>query len=96
MIDIPEVVRYARLCLLRRINLAAQPMHLGPPSHARSHAMAMKIVSDRFVIEPLAGFHRHHMRSRTDQRHVAAEHVEELRQLIQTQAAQNATHSRDT
>src|SRR6266481_6373647 len=61
VIDIPEVVGHARLCLLGRIDLAAQPMHLGPSGHARSHPMAMKIVADRLVIEPLAGFHRHYV-----------------------------------
>src|SRR5207248_6705884 len=59
---------------------------LGPASDARFDAMSMQILFNRLAIEAAAGLHRHCMRARTDQRHVAAHNIDKLRQLVEARS----------
>src|SRR5215210_1510484 len=76
---------------VRERRLATQPEYLRPPGDASLHAMALAIAVDRLV-EP-----RHVLRAlrpRPDEAHLAAEHVEELRQLVERRLAEELPDSR--
>src|SRR5438874_8161391 len=88
--NVIEIVRHTGVRLFERVDLAAQSINLGPAGDARFDAMAMKILPDRIAIETTAGLHRDRMRARTDQRHVAAEHINQLWQLVEAQPTQSA------
>src|SRR5271165_275640 len=95
MLDVIKVMYDAGMRLFDRVHLAAQPVDLRPAGDARLDAMSMDIFFDRVDIEATAGLHRNGMRSRTDQRHIAAQHIDQLRQLIDAQSTQDATDTGD-
>src|SRR5205823_14332026 len=67
--------------------LAAQPVHLGPAGDARLDAMAVAVAGDvaREQLHELGP-----LRPGADQAHLALEHVEQLRELVERAAAQEA------
>src|SRR5947207_12535387 len=88
MLDVIEVV----LDALFDAGLPAQSMDLRPTRHPRFHHMAQLIprnVAAEIIDEdgPLG--------SRSDEAHVAGEHVEELRQLVDARPAQEGADSSD-
>jgi hypothetical protein len=52
--------------------------------------MTMQIALDRLAIEAVAGLHCDRTRARPDQRHVAADYIYKLRQLVEAQPTQDA------
>src|SRR5690606_1158379 len=80
--------------LLRGVLLgrAIRIVELGPAGEAGPHAMAQLVVAD--LLRQL-GDELRPLRARTDQAHVAAQHVPQLRQLVDAGLADEAAHARD-
>jgi hypothetical protein len=89
--DVVKIMRDPGACLFERVDLAAKATNLRPAGDAGHDAMAMEVSLDCVAIKPIAGLHRNRMRARTDQGHVAAQHIDQLRQLIDAQSAKDAT-----
>src|SRR5689334_9647020 len=84
--DIEEVVLYP----LREIARAAQIVDLRPTGDAGLHEMLLHVT--RHAIAKL-GDEFGALGPRTDERHLAAQHVHELRQLVEAEAAQEAAEA---
>jgi hypothetical protein len=93
VLDIIEIVRDPSVGLIEGVDLAAQPIDLGPAGDARLDAMSMEIFLDGVAIEAIARLHRNRMRPRTDQRHIALQHIDQLWQLIEAQPTQNSPNA---
>src|SRR5580704_11975940 len=81
--------------LLDRLCFASPSIYLRPAGDAGFNAVADRIVADRSRICNPGGARRQRMRPRTDQRHLALQHVNELRQLVQARHAEKAANSGD-
>ena len=81
----------ARAQRLGPVDLAAQAVDLGPAGDARRQAVARGVAVDH-AHEGLAGARAgvERVRARPDQRQLARQHVEELRQLVDRAAPQHA------
>src|SRR5947209_13947444 len=79
IVNIEEVVfdPHADLGIVR--NATAKAVDLGPAGDARLHIVAPRVKRDRLLEELIV---RKRMRTRADQAHLTAEHVQELRQFI--------------
>ena len=79
VLDIPDVALHAPFHLPQLTRLAPESRHLGPPGDARLHKVAHHVlVDERAVYLGMV----EHVRARAHNAHVAAQHVEELRQLV--------------
>src|SRR4051812_40091408 len=81
ILQVPEIA----LDALAEIGVAAQPLDLRPAGDARRGIVACVVVHD-LVLEVLDELRP--LRARSDQAHFAAQHVPELRQLIDVPAPQ--------
>ena len=79
--------------LLLGLGLAAPAADLGEAGQTRAHAMARRVVRRDHLERLAAGARARSMRPWPDQRHVAAQHVEELRQFIERCAPQEGAHT---
>src|SRR5579872_5286809 len=70
----------------------AAHIDLRPAGYAGTHDMALRITR-QIRAEPIGVFA--HLGSRSDERHLAAQHVKELRQLIEAEAADESADARD-
>src|SRR5687767_4705179 len=86
-LDIFLVQLYPALCALDCADLAAQALDLGKSSQAGADAMTASVAAHGLLIITVADLHLQRMRPRPDDRHVAADDVEQLRQLVDAQAA---------
>src|SRR5437868_10359206 len=91
MVDIIFVELDTALRALDRTDFAAQTFHLGIAGDPGLHSMAAGIAAHRFVVETVADHHLRPVGPGANERHAALEHVEQLRQLIDAEAAQEAT-----
>ena len=82
VLDVIEIVRNASVRLLERVDFAPKTIDLSPAGDAWFDAMAMEILLDRVAIEAIAGFHCHRVGARANQRHIAAQHIDQLRQFV--------------
>src|SRR5262245_46518790 len=96
MLDVVKVMLYTFPYLLEGVGLAAPAIDLGPAGDARLHPMARVVVLDRLLVEQGARLGGERMGPRTDDRHLAAQHVQELRQLVEAGAAQEGADPRDS
>src|SRR5437762_4232479 len=85
----------AALGALNRADLAAQPFHLRIASDARLHAVPSGIAADRFVIKAVADHHFGTMGPRSYQRHAPLQNIEQLRQLVDAEPAQDSARRSD-
>src|SRR3546814_11922668 len=76
------------------VGRSAMAAHLRQPGHARLDAMPLPIALVHFPIEAVAGLGGSGMGARADDAHVAAQHVEKLRHLIDAGPAQATAYSR--
>ena len=89
----------AGLDLVGRIDFAAPAVDLSPAGDAGLHLVAGEIAIDHLFPELVFGVGIDGVRARSDQRQVALQHVEELRQLVDRSLADEAAdrrHSRVT
>ncbi len=56
--------------------------HLRQAGDARTHGVAVMIFRNQLFIEHAAGTHADCMATRPDNRHVTLQHIEELRELV--------------
>src|SRR3546814_3938317 len=77
------------------VGRSAMAAHLRQPGHARLDAMPLPIALVHFPIEAVAGLGGSGMGARADDAHVAAQHVEKLRQLIDAGLAQETARSEE-
>ena len=89
MLDVLQIVLDPALHLVQRVGLAAQTVDLCPAGDARLDLVAAEIAVDHRRVLLVEG---NRVRSRPDDRHLAAEHIDELRQLVKRQPAQDAPH----
>src|SRR5262249_8368507 len=85
VVDIPYVELYTSLYGPGGWRLSARAIDLRATSNARFHALPNSVVCDDFVKVVVVNCR---WWSRTDYRHFALEHINQLRQLIDTRAAQ--------
>ena len=88
-LDVIEIVidpRNRRAGLGRTSPAAAD---LREPGNARPRRMALKVVWHEVFVRQFRRQHSRNMRSRPDQRHVALDHVEQLRNFVEAGLAQN-------
>src|SRR5271169_7061812 len=88
MLDVEKVMLHTLPYLLQGVGFAAPAVDLGPPRDSRFHPMSCVVVLDGFRIEEGAGLGRESMWTWTDDRHVAAQYVQELGQFVQARAPQ--------
>ena len=90
MRDVIQVVAELDACGVRTVGVAL--LHLGPAREAGTYQVAVGVArnSGRKV-----AYKSRLLRAWANQAHVAHEHVEELRQLVQTATAQQASHAGD-
>jgi hypothetical protein len=74
------------------VGLAAQAVDLRPAGDARQHVVAPRIARDLLLVFAIV---RERVRARADQRHVALDDVDELRQLVDVPFAQGSPETRD-
>ena len=79
VLDIPNVFLYAFLHLPQFLGLTTATIHLGIAGDAGTTEMAHHVLVDDVAV--LFGVGKH-MRTGTDDAHVAFQHVEELRELV--------------
>src|SRR5260221_3747847 len=72
-------------------NLAAQALDLSVTGDSGLYAMPPGIAAHRLVVESVADYHLAPVRPRPYQRHAALKHVQKLRQLIDTETAQETS-----
>src|SRR5205085_8347473 len=72
-------------------HFTAQPLHLGIAGNPRLDPVAPGIAAHGFVIEAIADHHLGAVGTRTDEGHAALDDVEQLRQLVDAEAAQEAS-----
>jgi DNA-binding transcriptional LysR family regulator len=89
---VPQVRLDALLHEIDGRSLAAEAIHLSPPADAGFHVISKCVVCHDPLIFGVVG---DRMRPRPNQRHAAAEHIEELRQLVDARSPQPATHVGD-
>src|SRR5262252_858063 len=95
MIDVVEVEFDPALQLSGRARRAARTIDLRPSGEARLDAMTMRIAIGDLGSHSIFRTHVDRVRTRSDQRHLALEHIEELRQLIQTESAEPTADGSD-
>src|ERR1700759_5811786 len=81
--------------LLDGLGFSSPSVDLRPAGDARFHAMAGGVVSHRVLIEHVAGLCGGRVGPRPDDRHVAAQDVEELRELVEARPPQETPQPRD-
>src|SRR5262249_50188551 len=96
MLDVIEIMRHPGPRFLYCVEFAAQSFDLGPPGDSGFDAMAMQILLDSITIELVARPHRDGVRTRTDERHIAAQYIDQLRQFVDAQGAHGTTDARDS
>src|SRR4029450_2233486 len=90
MLQVIKIILQLRAHLVGRVRIAL--VDLRPAGHARPHDAAQGKVLD---FPHIALLQRGRFRSRPDPAHVAAQDVEELRQLVEAAPAQKAADSGD-
>src|SRR5690606_21218301 len=96
VLDIVEVIFRAHAYLLLGIGLPAPAVDLSPAGNAGLHPVAGEIAVDHLEIESVVGLGGRGVRARTDERELAAQGIEELRQLIDRRLADDAADARHT
>src|SRR6516162_8371758 len=89
-------MRHPSTRLFKCVHLAAQSIDLGPAGDARLNAMTMQVLLHRFAIEVITRLHRDRVRARTNQRHIAAQHINKLRKLVEAEQTQDTSQGSDT
>ncbi len=87
IVDIPKIVRNPLGHLFKATRFAPQSINLRPTGYSGLDVIAKYIFCDQPVIFIVM---RKRMRSRSNQRHITFEDVEELRQLVNTCATQQS------
>src|SRR5829696_1217251 len=90
-IDILLVELDAALCSFDGTDFPAEALHLREARDARPNAMTTCIAAHRILVVMVADPHLERVGPRTDQRHVAPDHVQKLRKLIDAELAEDAT-----
>jgi hypothetical protein len=85
--NILEIVFNPLLHLLARVELAAQPVNLGPSGNSRFDTMAVGITADEFIEKLSFRPCVQGVRPRADDGHRALQDIEELRQLVDAHVA---------
>src|ERR1700744_2914649 len=87
-----QVMFDAPLHLLDAVGLATKAVDLRPTRNTRLDPVAIDIARDHFLIEVVV---LECMGTRSYDRHVATQHVVELRQFVEARAAQESAHFGD-
>ena len=93
MIDVPQIEFDAPRHELDSLRLAAESVHLRPTRDPGPHVMAEGIVTDVALVLVVMS---ERVRPRTYNRHLAFEHIEELRQFVDAGTTQDAPKHRHT
>src|SRR3546814_880512 len=93
MLDVIEIVLDPVLHLLKRVCLAAPAVDLRPACYAGLYAMAPHISIDDLRVLLIV---RDRVRPGADEAHLAAQHVEQLRQFVKTGVAQPMARACDS
>ena len=83
------------LDLFDGVGLTTPAVDLGPAGDSRFHSMTGIVVLDGILIEQRPGLGGERVRSRSDDRHLTADNVQELRQFVEAGASQERTDARD-
>ena len=75
MLDVVEVMLDTLPDLFDGVGLTTPAVDLGPAGDSWFHPMTGVLVLDGFLVEQGSGLGRERMRSRTDNRHLAAHHI---------------------
>src|SRR5207245_11582290 len=94
LLDVMEVVIDPRNSWPELGRASPAAVDLREPGDARPRRMALEIVWHEVFVRQVHGQHSRHMRPRPDQRHIALDHVEQLRDFIEAGSAQNSAHRR--
>src|SRR5258706_3053255 len=81
--------------MIWRVRRASKSLDLRPARYPGPHPVPMGVLVDDVLAQSVAGAHADRVRPRTDDRHVAAQHVEELGQLVEATLAQEGAEPRD-
>ena len=92
MLDVPDVAADAALHLVEGLGLAAVAGHLAPAGDA-----GLDIVADHVLVDELGVFLGvlEHVGARADDAHVAEQHVDELRELVEAGVAHDLAPAGD-
>src|SRR5690606_30248671 len=90
VLDVVEVVLDPALDLLRCVGFPAPAVDLRPAGDARLDLVAREVAVDDLAIELVGSLRHRRVGARADQRQVALQHVEQLRQLVQAGLADEA------
>jgi hypothetical protein len=94
MLNIKVIVSDTILELLETGNSAPRSVNLRPPGNAWFHAIALSIVRHDLTIDMVNTMQILGVWPRTDQRHIASEHIPKLRQFIKARSAEKPTKMR--
>ena len=92
MLDVPDVALDAALHLVEGLGLAAVAGHLAPAGDA-----GLDVVADHVLVDELGVFLGvlEHVGARADDAHVAEQHVDELRELVEAGVAHDLSPAGD-
>src|SRR5262249_52898812 len=91
VINIPKICAHALRHLMHGSGFPSQAVNLGPACHARLHGKPVLVTGDQGAVFHIVG---DRMRTRADQGHVALQHIQKLRQLVDARPAQEFTDTR--
>src|SRR4029079_4751833 len=92
ILDVPKVAIDPLLHQLETGGFSAETIDLSPAGQAGLHVLPECVIGDELGVPVIVGYG---MRSRTNDRHIAAQHVHELRQLVDAGGAQDCPDARD-
>src|SRR5690606_4366793 len=92
-IDVGQIGGDAALHLVQGLRLAPQAGNLGQPGDARGDAVPDHVSLDALAVVEVV---QHRVGARPHQGHVAAQHIEQLRQFVQRAAPQQPPDRRDS
>src|SRR5690348_16370354 len=83
MVDVMKVVSDSLANLLDGLRVTTPAVYLRPAGDPRLHSVAGVVVGYGIAVQQSARFRRHRVRSRADDGHLSAQHIYELRQLVE-------------
>src|SRR5579859_4145253 len=93
--DVEQIAFHAPDQMLRFARRAAVAVDLRPAGNPGLDPMTVRIGADDLVAELVLRLHADRVRPGADQRHVALEHVQQLRQFVEARAPQDGAEARD-
>src|SRR5579885_2855695 len=95
MLDVVDVELDTSTKVLRAPRVAAPAIDLGPAGYAGLRLVALRIAGDHLAIGNPASLGLQDMRPRPYDRHLTLEHVDELRQFVDSGPPQEPAETRD-